>query len=98
MSCAPRDFIAELVAVHAKGKRHPRLMELIDRFAWCFFHDPLEAPPGVQMTELERDLFILRACGDFEGVSDVELLVQHQLNPMLMASVTVEATLRDLLR
>ena len=95
---APRDYITELVELHAKGKRDPRLVEVIDRFAWCFFHDPLEAPPGVQMTALERDLFILRACGGYEGVSDVELLVLHQMNPMLMASVTIEAALQDMFR
>lgn len=93
-----RDYITELVAAHATGKRDPRLMEVIDRFAWSFFHDPLEAAPGVQMTALERDLFILRACGGFEGVSDVELLVLHQMNPMLMASVTIEAALQDMFR
>ena len=96
MSCAPRDFITELVELHAKGKRDPKLLEVINRFAWCFFHDPLEAPPGVQMTTLKRDLFILRASGGFQGVPDVELLVLHQVDPMLMASVTIEAAIQDM--
>jgi len=98
MSRAPRDCITELVAAHATGKRDPKLLEVINRFAWSLFHDPLEAPPGVQMTALERDLFILRTCGGFGGMSDVELLLQHQMNPMLMASVTVEAALQDMFR
>ena len=98
MSCASRDYITELVELYAKGKRNPKLLEVINRFAWCFFHDPLEAPPGVQMTALERDLFILRVSDGFEGMSDVELLVQHQMDPMLMASVTIEIALQDMFR
>jgi hypothetical protein len=91
-------FIDEVVELHAKGDRRPVLMEVLNRFAWCFFHDPLEPPPGVQMTGLETDLFILRACGEFVGMSDAELLVLHQSDPMLMAQVTSEVALHEMFR
>jgi hypothetical protein len=92
----PRDFIAELVELYAKGDRRPILLEVIDRFAWSFFHDPLEAPPGVHMTDLERDLFLIRASGAYPPMSDVALLTLHQTNPMLMAEVEHEIALQEL--
>lgn len=97
-SAAPFDFIASIVEFHATGNREPELLALLDRFAWTMYHDPLEPPPGVQMTGLERDLYKLRACGGFEGMSDVELLVLHEMDPMLMASVEHEAVLHDMFK
>jgi hypothetical protein len=91
-------FIDEVVELHAKGDRRPVLLEVIDRFAWSLFHDPLEAPPGVQMTSLEHDLFMLRAYEPFTGMSDVELLTMHQTEPMLLAVVTSEVALHEVFR
>jgi hypothetical protein len=94
----PRDFIAELVELYAKGDRRPIVLEVLDKLAFSFFHGPLEAPPGVQLTPLERDLRVLRAYEPFAGKTDVELLTLHQTNPMLMAEVEHEIALQELLR
>jgi len=89
-------FIDECVELHANGDRRPVLMEVIDRFAWTLFHDATEVPPGVQMSSLERDLFLIRASGAFRDMTDVELLTMHQENPMLMATVQNEIGLQEM--